>query len=208
MKVVTLLSGGVDSTVLLYYLKTLPEVEEMKSLTIDYKQKHWREILSARKISKRAGIDWKLFKLKNFGEISQSFLTSEGESFVVPGRNLVFISLAVAYASSINFDYVAISATKDDEQKFLDCRKEFLQKLSEATKTAYNVGLLFPFVEKSKVDLVNLAKQLKVPLHLTYSCYNGGKRQCGECLACQKNLEAFRQNDLDWYKIFKVKKEG
>jgi 7-cyano-7-deazaguanine synthase len=207
MKVVMLLSGGVDSATLAYYLKLDWEVA---ALTVDYGQKHVRELQAAIKVARAADIPTKVLDLRVLGELLVSSLTTtepipEGhytaksqKSTVVPNRNAILLNITAGYALSIGADAVAYAAHRNDRAVYPDCRPEFVTALQGSLRfgTDSNLQLLAPFINVTKASIVKLGLQLKVPYELTWSCYNGRAKACGKCGTCVERLEAFRLNGV------------
>lgn len=203
---IVLLSGGLDSTVLL--AKLLAEKRRVLAMGIDYGQRHSREINAARAICAHYGVEYRLADLRGitafFGHNSltdKDVPVFEGEynedgmkTTVVPARNLVFVSLATAWAISEKCDTIAYAAHGGDHAIYPDCREEFAEKLDAVVQISdwHPVRLERPFVGMSKGEIVALGAKLNAPLHLTWSCYNGGSKHCGKCATCLERADAFR----------------
>jgi 7-cyano-7-deazaguanine synthase len=193
MKSVVLLSGGVDSTVLLASRRDLGD--ELMAVTFDYLQTHRREILSADAIADHYRIRHEVIPIS--GVFTGSALTGHfpvpvdhNDNTIVPGRNLVFIALAVAVAQSWHASTVFIGANADDAANYPDCRPDFISNIGQAVTAAYPVSVNAPLLSRSKADILRLAHQLNVPLELTWSCYRGGNTPCGMCGACRTRADA------------------
>jgi len=208
MKVVMLLSGGIDSATLAYYLKLDWQVY---ALTVDYGQKHVKELQAAVNVAKAAGIAYKVLDLRVLGELLVSSLTTtapipEGhytavsqKSTVVPNRNAILLNIAAGYALSIGADAVAYAAHANDRTIYPDCRLEFVTALQGSLRfgTDTDLQLLAPFINVTKASIIKLGLQLKVPYELTWSCYNGRAKACGRCGTCVERLEAFELNQAE-----------
>ena len=204
---VVLLSGGIDSTVLMY---SLVADFEVWPLTISYGQRHNKEVLAARNVCEARDhnllLRWKYVDLSVLRTLLPSALTGVGEvpegrydepsmkQTVVPGRNLILLSIAAGYAEGIGAGYVAYAAHSEDHFIYPDCRPEFVQGASMAIhrSTDFEVNLIAPFINKTKADIVALGKKLNVPFWKTYSCYKGGDVHCGRCGTCFERREAFK----------------
>ncbi len=198
MKSVVLLSGGLDSTVILAALRhsALRSLCDVEALTVDYGQIHRNEIDAARRIADHYSVphlvvaaDRELFvgsSLTGAGQIPTE-AASRTDSTYVPARNTVLIALASARAEAIGARLVFIGANADDANAYPDCRPEYISALNEVLKigTASAIGLLAPLTELTKKQIVKIARDLDVPLELTRSCYRGGPQACGRCGACQ-----------------------
>jgi len=211
-KAVVLLSGGIDSTTLMYdMIKDL----EVWPLTISYGQRHNREVMAARNVCEARGGDlihrWKYLDLSCLGRLLPSSLTGIGEipdghyadenmkSTVVPNRNMILLAIAAGYAQGIGAKYVAYAPHAGDHPIYPDCRPEFIKAAGEAIQlgTGFTpvegVELVAPYGRFTKTDVVKLGKKLNVPYHLTWSCYKGDDIHCGTCGTCTERKEAFQQ---------------
>jgi 7-cyano-7-deazaguanine synthase len=199
-----LLSGGVDSTVLLASLIQKTDWE-YEALSIYYGQKHHKEMYSAKVIAAKYNTPRKTLSAE--GLLQGSCLLRDEEpipkglhyedpkqaSTVVPGRNLLFLSMAIAFAARHLFSTVYIGAHKGDAAIYPDCREEFIRAVDDAAYLAYRIRVVAPFLNMTKTDIVRLGKRLKVPFELTWSCYEGKDSPCGECGACVELVEAFQK---------------
>ncbi len=205
MKIVVVLSGGMDSATVL--AKILADGDEAVTLTFDYGSKHnCREIIAAKNIAKFYGvknivIDLPFIKmffksnlLKSGGSIPEGHYEDESmKSTVVPFRNGIMLSIAVGYVESIGYDRVAIGNHVGDHAIYPDCRSSFLTYFNFAAVegTYRKISIYSPFGDLSKTSIVRIGVELKVPYFLTYSCYNGRSNHCGKCGTCVERREAF-----------------
>jgi 7-cyano-7-deazaguanine synthase len=205
MKTVLIYSGGMDSTILLYHL--LAEGHEVAALTVDYGQRHRREIQSAREICEARGLDHEVADLRGLRKLlAGSSLTDDSMAVpdghyaeetmkmtVVPNRNMLMISVATAWAISLKAQTVSYAAHAGDHTIYPDCRREFADALNTAMELAdwQEVSLHRPFIELTKADLVTLGAELGVPFEQTWSCYKGEEEHCGRCGTCIERREAF-----------------
>lgn len=205
-KSIVLLSGGIDSTVLL--AKLVAEGRSVLAMGVDYGQRHRCEIDAARAVCERLGVEYRLADLRSLAPFfGKNSLTDSGvpvyegaydeagmKTTVVPARNLVLIALATAWAISEKCDTIAYAAHGGDHTIYPDCRPEFAEKLDAVVQISdwHHVQLERPFVDMDKEAIVRLGAELKAPLELTWSCYNGGKTHCGKCSTCVERREAFR----------------
>lgn len=211
-KAVVLFSGGLDSTTCLYW--ALSQGYTCETLTVTYGQRHAREIKSAEKIAAGLGIkthflDVKLpwitgCSLTNFAQelpnVPVEKITAGGiPSTYVPGRNLLFLSLAGSLADSIDADAIIAGPNAVDFSGYPDCTPEFYKAaaaaLNHGTKKGVTDGLevLAPLMYLSKADIVRLAADLNVPFELTWSCYAGGDKPCGTCDSCKLRARGFEE---------------
>ena len=203
---IVLLSGGLDSTVLLAKLVT--ENRRVLAMGVDYGQRHSQETEAAQAVCAHYGVEYRLADLRNissfFGKNSltdKNIPVYEGsynedgmKNTVVPARNLLLISVATSWAIAEKCDTVAYAAHGGDHAIYPDCREEFAQKLDSVIRISdwHPVKLERPFVGMTKGEIVELGTRLGAPLHLTWSCYNGGEKHCGRCATCLERAEAFR----------------
>lgn len=209
-KSVVILSGGLDSTTLLYdHLRRYPEVE-VSAVSFDYGQKHKKELDYAKHTCKVLGVEHDVVDLSGMSHlIGSSALTSdkevpeghyEAESMsltVVPNRNMIMLAIASGIAISKGASSVCTAVHGGDHYIYPDCRPMFMQMLDMTIRTG-NVGSIddrlpfikCPYVLASKADIAEIAFLLGVPIHETWSCYKGGKVHCGRCGTCVERLEA------------------
>ena len=205
MRTVLIYSGGLDSTVLLYQL--CAEGHSVDALSVDYGQRHRRELLHAESICCSINVPFEVADLSSIQPlIAGSSLTStdievaEGhyteasmKSTVVPNRNMILLSIATGYALSIGADQIAYAAHSGDHAIYPDCRNEFADAMAEAIRLCdwKTVNLIRPFVDWTKADIVHRGVELNVPFAQTWSCYKGRDVHCGRCGTCIERREAF-----------------
>lgn len=205
-KAVIILSGGLDSTTLLYDI--IHNGYDVTALSFNYGQKHKKELDVARKTTAKLNIPHKIIDLSIVGR--EIFITSaltnnqieipngfydEGNmrATVVPNRNMIMLSLAASYAFSINASHIYYGAHAGDHTIYPDCRREFIEAMGNVIEIAdWNKATLeAPYLNLDKGDIVIKGLQLGVDYSLTWTCYKGGELACGKCGACQERLEAF-----------------
>ena len=233
MRAIVLYSGGLDSTVLLY---SLQDIINCHALSFKYGSKHEaQEMISAMEITgKELVIAHSVIELPKwvFGEDSQLMMGGPDVSkeayheageqpTVVPFRNGVFLSMAVAFAEARGYDiiYIASHASDAEGYAYPDCTPEFTSRMAGAIQsgTMGRVSLLQPFRDFTKADIVRVGKDLDVPFELTWSCYSpqvtsikktpkAGERfieanlkilHCGECATCRERRKAFKEAGVD-----------
>lgn len=118
-------------------------------------------------------------------------------STFVPGRNLIFLSIAAIYAKQLNITDIITGVCETDYSGYPDCRKEFIKSLQKTLCLAINhpFKILTPLMNRTKAETVKLMKRLnKIELlKYTHTCYNGGRIACGTCPACKLRLRGFKQ---------------
>lgn len=205
MKVVVLLSGGLDSVTLLHHMAATETV--VAALGFDYGAKHnARELPCAADQCRSLRILNQIVPLSFLAQTFKSDLLKSGGTIpdghyeeqsmkktVVPFRNGIFLSLAAGYAESHDAEAVAIAAHSGDHTIYPDCREDFLQPMAQSISagTYAKIQLLRPFVSMNKADIVRRGADLKIDYARTWSCYKGGVLHCGTCGTCIERREAF-----------------
>lgn len=211
-KTIVVLSGGMDSTTLLYRVlrgSSRDKVKrQVKAISFDYKQKHRLELEKAKQTCQDLGVEHKIVDISFLQElISNSSLTSEmkvpeghyeDESMkktVVPNRNMIMASIAIGWAVNEDYDEIALGVHAGDHAIYPDCRPEFVRALRKIAKIAnYKpIKIYAPFLRMDKGDIAILGNKLGVDYSLTMTCYNGTEVPCGLCGACQERKEAFEK---------------
>lgn len=196
MKFIHLFSGGLDSTTLLYHL--LDGGHKVECLTFDYGQTHRKEITVAKEFCRELKVPHHIVTMplifKDCALVGGKPLGS-AQSAIVPNRNMIFISIAAAYALEHGGTAVSWAANADDEDVFPDCRyQSFLKPLNEALRKCHTrrIEVHAPFLMEgvTKKGVVQRAIKLGVPIDRTWSCYRGGDVPCGNCGACELRIEA------------------
>lgn len=204
-KVVALHSGGLDSSVMLYHLRSLDY--EVLPLSINYGQRHWKELNAAADICVAGNFRWRRLDLEPLRELLQGssqtdpkvevpeghYADDNMRITVVPNRNMVLLSMAEAYAISNKAGFVAYAAHAGDHSQYPDCRPEFVNAFRRAIELCdyQPAALITPFVKRTKAQIVKIGSILDVPFHLTWSCYKGGELHCGRCGTDVERAEAF-----------------
>jgi len=193
-KVVVLLSGGIDSSVLLYYVKKSKGLEPI-GLIVDYGQRPNLEIDCAISLCKSLGCEYELFLLGNLSKV----LSMDLQNVVIPNRNAILLSIAAAYAAKNDLHTVYYGPNINDYEMFPDCRKEFVKSLEKAFRLSLGkfINLRAPFINFSKSKIIQIGHKLQVPFYLTFSCYIGNKYHCGKCLSCIERKNAFKEANID-----------
>lgn len=200
LRIVVLFSGGIDSTVVLWKLRSAGH--ECIALGINYGQRHSVELHHASKIAGSVGVEfsvatasvpWSDSALTGMKElpIGVSGSHPSQSATVVPGRNLMFLSMALAKAIAVDADGIAIGCHQGDAAIYADCRGPFLTAFEHLTRLAVGrlVGIYRPLLSLTKTEVVAEGRRLGVPMDMTYSCYAGGNHPCGLCGACvERNL--------------------
>lgn len=211
-KAIVLFSGGLDSTTCLYW--ALDKGYKCETLTVSYGQRHEREVRAAQTIAQRLGVKQHLVTLQ-FPWLVSSSLVDKNQaipdqpmeeiesgkipSTYVPGRNLVFLSVAASLMDSIHADAIVAGPNAVDFSGYPDCTPMFFKAAAEAINrgtergVTQGVEVLAPLMDLSKTDIVRLGAKLGVPFELTWSCYNGGDKPCGHCDSCKLRARGFAE---------------
>lgn len=218
MKAVVLASGGLDSTVTAAVAKR--DGCHVHLLTISYGQRHLVEVERARQVGLALGVAGHLTLEVDLRPIGGSALTtdqvvpkdrSERErrqgipSTYVPARNTIFLSLALAYAETLEASRIYIGANVLDYSGYPDCRPEYLQAFERVAQLGTRAGTLgkeqgqgiaikAPLLMMTKAEIIKLGLSLGAPLHLTHSCYDPAEdgTACGRCDSCRIRREGFQ----------------
>ncbi len=182
MRVLVLLSGGIDSALVLAL--GVKAEWECHALAFDYGQPHVIELDAARAVAEHYGVPFEIIELIDVA-------LPKVDDVVFAGRNMVFASLAVAIAQARGFGAVAVGCNGSDWSRFPDCRPAFWHNLRLAAEDAYGVSIRTPLLHNSKIDIVRAAREMDVPIDLTWSCYSPiWNHPCGRCLACETRKAA------------------
>ena len=202
-KAVVLLSGGLDSATTAAI--AIEQGYEVIALSFRYGQKHQKELIAAQKVAQFFKIRDHFITDINLSQWGGSSLTDESmtipqaglqsdiiPSTYVPGRNTVFIAIALSLAEAKNARAIFLGINAVDYSGYPDCRPEYLKSYQQLASLASKAGieghapqLIAPLVEDSKVDIVRRALSLNVPIADTWSCYQGDDLPCGLCDSCR-----------------------
>lgn len=210
IKAVILLSGGLDSTVAGYICKE--QGMELYALTFNYGQRHVKEIEAAKTIAKLLNVkEHKILDISFLKDITINSSLTNPEikmeenrtpeemtnipSMFVPGRNLIFLSIACSYAINVGATVICFGSNQLDFSGYPDCRTSFFRAMDnvmyEATREP--VVVFTPLQFRTKVEIIKEGLRLNAPLSLTWSCYKGGDKPCGVCDACILRKKAFEE---------------
>ena len=218
MKKVISLSGGLDSTVMAYWLVDKYGVENVLPVTYFYGQKNGIEIKSARLTCEKLKIPYKCIDISFLGDLCKNVSSLSSSSTIdvpmdskmelpaaadvpkhtipstyIPYRNLIMLSVSMAYAESHGANEVYISSQLTDIH--WDSQINFVDALNEVSILNIEQPIMVkaPFVSYSKVDEIKIGTKLGVPIEDTWSCYDPQflSQPCQVCTACIKRKEAF-----------------
>ena len=204
-KALVILSGGIDSTVLLYDL--IDQGYDVEAITFHYGQKHSKEISSAKATCAILDIPQKIVRLEGIEDlIHGSALIGDKDipeghyedesmkSTVVANRNSIFINLAMAYAITKKIRTIAYGAHAGDHAIYPDCRPVFVERIQALAEVVdYDpLNIIVPYLHWKKQDIVKKGAELGVDFDYTWSCYKGQRLHCGRCGTCVERIEAFK----------------
>lgn len=212
-RAVLLLSGGIDSATCGAIAKGMGF--ELYALTVDYGQRHRIELEAAKKVADLLEVKRHIIVPLDLRIFGGSALTSDIDVpkskgqinnneipvTYVPARNTIFLSLALAYAESIDSFDIFIGANQVDFSGYPDCREEYLRAFEHMANLALKatvegrgkVKIHAPLINMSKAEIIQKAVLLGIDLSLTHSCYDplpDGKA-CGLCDSCQIRKKGF-----------------
>ena len=207
---VVIFSGGLDSSICLHLAIEAYGVENVAALSFDYHQRHRSELVAAKEIAHKLGVDHHTLKIDVMEQITHCALTGqtddiEGRSsqgrlnVIVHGRNGLFIRLAAMYARLLQANKVMIGVNETDNPDFPDCSRKYLDALQTVLKMDLeddDFTILSPLVFLEKKDIFELAHSKKILedlLKVTITCYRDVPHAgCGKCPACQVKHEGLR----------------
>ena len=216
---VVLLSGGLDSATCLAMSKS--QGFACHALTIDYGQRHLVEIQAARRVAKALGAARHLVLKLDLRPIGGSALTDdipvptgrnldemgkEVPATYVPARNTIFLSLALAWAETLDCTDIFMGVNALDYSGYPDCRPEFIKAFERTARLATRLGtekgrdftIHTPLIHMTKAQIIKTGTELGVDYSLSHSCYDPTPegRPCGRCDSCLLRLKGFREAGL------------
>ena len=203
-KALVLHSGGIDSSTCLAIAAR--DYDETLSLSVNYGQRHSREIFAAAAVASHFGVKHEVLELPT---IENSMLTDESREIpnisyddiegisptYVPFRNGLLISNIASIAQAREFDAIFFGAHSEDahDWAYPDCTPEFIGAMANAVYigTYQKVRLITPLEWLGKADIIKLGTELNVPWQFTWSCYKGEEQHCGQCPTCRARHQGF-----------------
>ncbi|PSJ23637.1 7-cyano-7-deazaguanine synthase QueC [Halomonas sp. ND22Bw] len=205
---VVIYSGGMDSFTVLH--RALREGREVHALSFDYGQRHARELEVAREVCRELGVPHQVVDITAIhGLIDASALTDASQALpdadyaeanlkatVVPNRNMILLSLAIAKAVNIGADRVDYGAHGGDHVLYPDCRPEFVEAMNDVAGIANfePVTLHAPYLRTDKGEILAEGLAMGLDYGKTWTCYRGEALACGRCGSCRERLAAFAAN--------------
>ena len=209
--IIILTSGGLDSSTVAGLAKS--SNAKIIGLSFDYGQRHKKEIEAAKQIAKHfqfealkiIKLDLSLWGGSSLTDMHQK-IPSEGinpniiPNTYVPGRNTIFISVALSYAEAIDADFIGLGVNALDYSGYPDCRPDYIKKFQELALLSNKRGrenkpikLWTPLIDLNKEEIIELAFVNNVPLDKTWSCYSGNSKPCGKCDSCRIRDKAYQK---------------
>lgn len=206
---IIVLSGGLDSTTLLYEYQSRIAL----AVSFDYGSNHnQRELAFAALHCERLGIKHLIIPLDFIHQYFHSSLLSgadavpEGNyddenmrSTVVSFRNGIMLAVAAGLAEDNGLQQIMMANHAGDHAIYPDCRPSFVQAMDSAVQAGtYNgVRLFTPYTNLTKADIARRGKALGIDYSETWSCYKGGEHHCGKCGTCTERIEALREAGVE-----------
>lgn len=206
---ILVLSGGLDSTTMLY------EYQDIIALAVsfDYGSNHnAKEIACAALHCKKLGIEHMIIPLHFMKDYFHSSLLEGAEavpegnyddsnmrSTVVPFRNGIMLAVAAGLAENYGLQRIMLANHSGDHAIYPDCRPAFVEAMDKAVQagTYEGVRLFTPYTNITKADIARHGKELGIDYSLTWSCYKGGEHHCGKCGTCTERKEALREAGIE-----------
>ena len=219
-KAVVLLSGGADSSTLLYDVIFNQDIKEIYPIGFFYNQRHQKELIAAGTVLAKARKeaakldkvihDYKVFRIP-LDDIGGSPLSdpdlevpkqedNQQRSTVVPYRNMLMLTVAASYAETLGAFEIFLGACKEDFECYRDCRLAFFNSFNDtlllgATQEQDDERtapiVVTPFATRDKKEITLLGLKLNVPYDDTWTCYEGGEEPCHKCDACVERAAGF-----------------
>jgi 7-cyano-7-deazaguanine synthase len=208
------LSGGLDSTVCMALADRESPTPPL-ALTFDYGQRHRTELDRAAGVAGHYRSDHLVVRIDTAAwggsaltdpsiEVPTGGSGNGIPTTYVPARNSIFLAVALGVAEARALDAVWIGVNAIDYSGYPDCRPEFIDAFRKVAETGQKRGvdgdpitIRTPLIHASKSEIVVMGHELNAPLHLTWSCYQGGDTPCGVCDACLIRANGFAQAGLD-----------
>lgn len=216
-KAITVLSGGLDSTVA---TSVYASDYDLTAITFNYGQQSFKqELKHSKDICKELSINHIVIDLPWLKEISNSSLNTEdkipqpseddldnydkaietAKSVWVPARNTVFCSIALAYAEVIKAKIIIVGWDYEEAVTFPDNSKEYLEAFNKTIEYGSfdDISIKAPLIDMNKTEIVRKGQEINAPMNLSYSCYTGNDSHCGVCESCKRRKRAFLQANIE-----------
>ncbi len=213
-KALVVLSGGQDSTTCLYWAIDRFGLDAVSTITFDYGQRHRVELECAQRVAEFAGVENVILPIDTFAALGGDALTDPDidveqdvdadtglPNTFVPGRNLVFLTFAAAYAWQRDIGHLVTGVAQTDYSGYPDCRDGTITALQHSLRLGMEseITIHTPLMDLSKKETVELARDLDAlpAMAHTHTCYNGRRPPCGECPACELRAKGFAEAGIE-----------
>tara|TARA_Y100001968_G_scaffold137424_1_gene125587 strand:+ start:3072 stop:3764 length:693 start_codon:yes stop_codon:yes gene_type:complete len=210
-KTVALLSGGLDSATATAMAKK--NGDNVIALSFDYGQRHHKELKAAIKIAKHLNVEehqilkvnlaqWGGSSLTDFKQVipTQGISKNIIPNTYVPGRNTIFIALGLSLAEARGATKLVLGINAMDYSGYPDCRPDYLYAYQKLANLSSKIGrenkgvkLWAPLIKLNKMEIIQEALKLKIPIQSTWSCYSGKQDPCGVCDSCRIRNQALEK---------------
>jgi 7-cyano-7-deazaguanine synthase len=184
--------------------------ENTSAISFDYGQRHRIELECAKKVAEIAGVPCSVLPIDTFAALGGNALTDEAigvqeavdpatglPNTFVPGRNLIFLTFAAAWAYGRGITEIVTGVGEADYSGYPDCRSQTILALQESIRLGmeHPVTIHTPLMQRDKRAIVELARELGAldAMAYTHTCYQGWQPPCGECPACRLRAKGFRE---------------
>ncbi len=208
-RALVVLSGGQDSTTCLYWAIERFGVGNVETITFDYGQRHRIELECAARVAEHAGVPNACLPIDTFAALGGNALTDAAidvqqetadggglPNTFVPGRNLIFLTFAAAYAYPRAIQHLVTGVAQTDYSGYPDCRETTMRAMQEALNLGMEADFRIhaPLMHLSKKQTVELARDSGAlpAMAFTHTCYNGLRPPCGDCPACRLRARGFQ----------------
>ncbi len=213
-RALVVLSGGQDSTTCLFWAIERFGSASVETLTFDYGQRHRIELECAADVARYAGVPNTCLPIDTFSALGGDALTDPDVAVeagtrpdtglpntFVPGRNLIFLTFAAAYAWTRGIEHLVTGVAQTDYSGYPDCREETMAALQQTLRLGMESGVTIhtPLMHLSKKETVELARDVGAlpAMALTHTCYNGARPPCGTCPACELRAKGFAEAGIE-----------
>src|SRR5210317_813629 len=213
-KALVVLSGGQDSTTCLYWALDRFDHNAIDTVSFDYGQRHHIELDCAARVAEFAGVPHTCLPIDTFAALGGDALTDPAVEVAsgtdettglpntfVPGRNLIFLTFAAAWAYQRGISHLVTGVAQTDYSGYPDCREETIRSLQTSLRLGMEseIEIHTPLMHLSKKDTVLLAEKLGAmpAMAMTHTCYNGKRPPCGACPACILRAKGFAEAGIE-----------
>lgn len=213
-KALVVLSGGQDSTTCLFWAIDRFGRDNVSTISFDYGQRHKIELECAARVAEYADVRNTRLPIDTFNALGGDALTDENievesrlcadrglPNTFVPGRNLIFLTFAAAYAYQQGIGNLVTGVAQTDYSGYPDCRDETIRSLQQTLRAGMESDIVIhtPLMHLTKRETVELVRDLgELPaMAFTHTCYNGKRPPCGACPACELRARGFAEAGIE-----------